>query len=104
MSRTSKILTTAAFAAAVSLATIGSAFAQAAAGGGGGNAPGGPPGAGTPGQSPVITYGTPGNCPPTIAGCSVPDKPKVVKPRKVDNCGDYPRGSVARRECLAKQQ
>ena len=104
MSRTSTILTTAAFAAVVTLASIGSAFAQAAAGGGAPSG-GGPPGAGSPGGSPVITYGTPGNCPPTIAGCSIPQTPKgLKKPRRIDNCADYPRGSVARRECLAKVQ
>ncbi len=101
MTRTSNLLKTTLFAAAIALATIGGAAAQGRGGGGG---PGGSaPGAGAD-PSAVLTYGTPGNCPPTIAGCSIPEKPKVVQPRKVDNCGDYPRGSVARRQCLANQQ
>lgn len=62
---------------------IGSAFAQAAGGKGGGN--GGA--AGEPDQSSVLVYGTPGNCPPTIA-CGAPHHPPVVKARRVVNCGD----------------
>lgn len=98
MPRRYGFLTGAAIAAALLLATTGYAAAQAAAGRGGGAAPGGPD------PSAVIVYGTPGNCPPTVAGCGVPDKPKpVITKKKVDPCGDFAMGSKPYRECKRKQ-
>lgn len=98
MPRRYGFFTGAAIAAALLLATTGYAAAQAAGGRGGGAAPGGPD------PSAVIVYGTPGNCPPTVAGCNVPDKPKpVVTKKKVDPCGDFAMGSKPYRECKRKQ-
>lgn len=100
MPRRYGFFTGAAIAAALLLATTGYAAAQAAGGRGGGSAPSG----GGPDPSAVIVYGTPGNCPPTVAGCNVPDKPKpVVTKKKVDPCGDFAMGSKPYRECKRKQ-
>jgi hypothetical protein len=90
------ILTGAAVATAIVLAATGTAFAQAAGRGGG-----------TPGdgqdETKVITYGTPGNCPPTVAGCGDVQKPRPVIKKKYDPCGDFAEGSAAYRECKRKK-
>jgi hypothetical protein len=98
MPRRYGFFTGAAIATALLLATTGYAAAQAAGGRGGGSAPG----ASDP--TAVIVYGTPGNCPPTLAGCNVPDKPKpVFTKKKIDPCGDFAMGSKPYRECKRKQ-
>lgn len=98
MPRRYGFFTGAAIAAALLLATTGYAAAQAAGGRGGDSSPG----AADP--TAVIVYGSPGNCPPTVAGCNVPDKPKpVITKKKVDPCGDFAMGSKPYRECKRKQ-
>jgi hypothetical protein len=92
------ILAGVAIATAVVIAVTGSAFAQAAAGRGGGGSP-----SGGPDETRVIVYGTPGNCPPTIAGCGEVQKPKPVIKKKYDPCGDFAEGSAAYRECRRKK-
>ena len=91
------ILTGAAIATAIVLAATGTAFAQAAGRGGGGTPSGGPD------ETRIIVYGTPGNCPPTMAGCGEVQKPKPVIKKRYDPCGDFARGSAAYRECKRKQ-
>ena len=81
---------------------LASASAQSAGGGRGGGSDGGP-GGNSGGGSAVIVYGTPGNCPPTVA-CGGPEvhRPKVrwVKPSEL--CGDhFPDGRLHRR-CMAR--
>lgn len=80
---------------------IASAFAQSNGGGrGGGDSS--DAGNGSSSGSAVITYGTVGNCPPTIAcGNPTPRRPKIKMVRIRDVCGDYYRpGTVAYRQCL----
>lgn len=97
MPRKYGFLTAAAIATALVFATIGTAAAQGR--GGGGSAPGG----GTPDPSAVIVYGTPGNCPPTMAGCGAPQQPKpTISKKRYDPCGDFAIGSRAYRECRRK--
>ncbi len=95
------VLPAAAIATALVLAATGAAFAQAAGGRGGGSSSGSGAG-GDPTK--VLTYGLPGNCPPTMAGCGEVQKPKptIVK-KKYDPCGDFAIGTAAYRECKRKQ-
>ena len=80
------------------LGGIASAFAQTAGGGG----RGGGAGSGGPDQTAVIVYGTPGNCPPTVA-CGEPhrrpERPQVGKLRRIDRCGDFQPGSRLYNQC-----
>lgn len=90
-----KTITGMAAAAVVVLATVASADARGRAGGAG---------TGEPDQTRVIVYGTPGNCPPTMAGCNNVERPKpVVGKRKYDPCGDFAIGSKAYRQCRRKK-
>ncbi len=91
------ILKGAAIATVIVLAATGAAFAQAA-GRGGGTASDGSD------ETRVLTYGLPGNCPPTVAGCGELQKPPpVIKKKKYDPCGDFAEGSAAYRECRRKK-
>ncbi|WP_333822073.1 hypothetical protein [Pinisolibacter sp.] len=95
----SSILTGAALATALVLASTGAALAQAAGRGGGG-------GASSEGsdETRVLTYGLPGNCPPTVAGCGEVRRPKpVITKKRYDPCGDFAEGSAAYRECKRKK-
>jgi hypothetical protein len=95
------VLPAAAIATALVLAATGAAFAQAAGGRGGGGSSG--PGA-EPDPTKVLTYGLPGNCPPTVAGCGEIQKPKpTIAKKKYDPCGDFAIGTAAYRECKRKQ-
>lgn len=78
---------------------IASAFAQSNGGGRGG---GDSSGNGSSSGSAVLTYGTAGNCPPTLAcGNPTPRLPHGKIKRARDVCGDYYRpGTVAYRQCL----
>lgn len=97
-----KLLPTMAVATALLLAATGAAFAQAAGGGRGGGAGSGPGAESDPTK--VLTYGLPGNCPPTMAGCGEIQKPKpTVAKKKYDPCGDFAIGTAAYRECKRKQ-
>ncbi|MDK9698278.1 MAG: hypothetical protein OEL76_18035 [Siculibacillus sp.] len=91
-------LTIAAATLAVALVGgIASAFAQAAGGRGGGGS-----GDGSPDPTAVLVYGTPGNCPPTIAcGPGRPERPRHVRIKPYDPCGDYRPGSRLHRQCRA---
>ena len=94
------VLPAAAIATALVLAVTGAAFAQAAGGRGGGTSAG--PGAESD-PTKVLTYGLPGNCPPTMAGCGQIQKPKpLLGKSRVDPCGDFAEGSAAYRECRRK--
>lgn len=76
---------------------IASAFAQSAGGGQGGR---GGNGDGSGSGSAVLVYGTPGNCPPTIA-CGEPRRPpRLIKVRPYDPCGDYRPGSDRYLRCI----
>jgi hypothetical protein len=85
-------------AAGLVLAVTTGAFAQAA-GRGGSTASG----SGAD-ETRVLTYGLPGNCPPTVAGCGQPQQPKPqLLKKKYDPCGDFAEGSRAYRQCKRKQ-
>ncbi len=94
-------LTIAAASLAVALVGgIASAFAQTAGGGNGGPAGGSTAGNGSGGGSAVLVYGMPGNCPPTIAcGPGRPQRPHLVRAKRVDPCGDYQPGSRLHNQC-----
>jgi len=95
-------LTVAAATLAVALVGgIASAFAQSAGGNGGHGGGSGASGAGGE-TSAVIVYGTPGNCPPTIA-CGAPPThrvpPRIFHGRPRDTCGGYRPGTRRWLEC-----
>lgn len=100
-SSTLRGLRLAAAAATLALAIVGSiASAQAAAAGGGNGRGGGDNGGGTGDPSAVIVYGTPGNCPPTVAcGPTRPGRPQFRPTWRHDACGDYRPGSRLYRQC-----
>lgn len=77
---------------------IASAFAQSQGGGGnGGNNDGN---GGGDGPS-VLLYGTPGNCPPTIA-CAAP-KPPVARERR-DNCSEWVDDPRLYHRCMMRRR
>ena len=79
---------------------IASAFAQTAGGGQGGHGGNGGQSDGSGGSSAVIVYGTPGNCPPTIA-CGEPRRPpRLVKVKPYEPCGEYRPGSDRYLRCI----
>ena len=97
-------LTIAAASLAVALVGgIASAFAQTAGGGNGGNggpAGGSTAGGGSGGGTAVLVYGMPGNCPPTIAcGPGKPQRPRLVRVKHYDPCGDFQPGSRLYNQC-----
>ena len=97
-------LTIAAATLAVALVGgIASAFAQAAGGHGGGGSGNAGNSAGSAGPNAVIVYGTPGNCPPTIA-CGPGHTPHlhITKAKPYDPCGEFRRGSSRYRQCRAE--
>lgn len=82
---------------------VGSALARGDNGGGapgGGNGPGGNSGS----PSAVIVYGTPGNCPPTVACGATRYPPHVhrILDRRID-CGDFDYASPGWRRCMRRR-
>ncbi len=93
-----------AVAATLAVALVGSiASAQAATAGGGNGRGGGDNGDGTGSPSAVIVYGTPGNCPPTIACGPTHRPPRHVRTVPTEACGEYRPGSALYRRCLYRQ-
>ena len=90
--------------AALAFALVGgiaSAFAQSA--GGNGRGGGGSSSGGAPDPSAIVTYGTPGNCPPTMAcGADLQRRPHIVRVKPHDGCGEFPRTSRAYRQCRSE--
>lgn len=90
-------------AATLAFALVGglaSAFAQTAGGGQGGHGGSAGQSEGSGSGSAVLVYGTPGNCPPTIA-CGEPRRPpRIVKVRPYDPCGDHRPGSDRHLRCI----